>query len=215
MNKELKNYIGLVDFLADFLGEDAEVVMHDFTDLENSVVAIRNKHISGREVGAPATDLVLQALKNRVYDESPYLANYKGRSKTGKVLKSASYFIKNDDGEVIGMLCINMDIDKMTQIKEYMDKLINFKDEKSDKISETFSQSAKELTFEGIYKVVNSYGIPPERMEQDEKIQVIEQLNEKGIFLIKGAVSEAAAALKVSEPTIYRYLGKVKKSYIP
>ena len=213
MNKALNKYINLVDFLADFLGEDAEIVLHDVADLENSIVAIRNNHISGRQVGGPATDLVLEILKQKTYLQCPYLANYKGKSKTGKLLKSATYFIKGDDAKVIGLLCINMDIEKLAMVKNYMDKLMCFNEvSEESSISETFSHSAQELTFESIYSVVNAVGIPPERMEQDEKIRVVEALNEKGVFLIKGAVSEAAAALKVSEPTIYRYLGKVKRS---
>ncbi|MPW26126.1 YheO-like PAS domain protein [Alkalibaculum sp. M08DMB] len=204
--------MGMVDFLADFLGEDAEVVLHDVADLENSVIAIRNNHISGREIGAPATDLVLKILKNPKYEEYSYLSNYKGVSRSGNTLKSATYLIK-DENKVVGALCINMDIQGIYQIKTFFDRLFNFhgEEEKNEQISETFSQTANELTFDSIYKVVQGYGIPPERMDQDEKIKIVYELNEKGIFLIKGAVSEAALALKVSEATIYRYLGKLKK----
>ena len=64
LNKLLEKYVGFVDFLADFLGRDAEVVLHDVTDLENSVVAISNSHISGRASGGqPATDLVPENTK--------------------------------------------------------------------------------------------------------------------------------------------------------
>lgn len=214
MNKRLNSYIGLVDFLADFLGTDAEVVLHDMTDLENSVIAIRNNHISGRQVGAPATDLVLKILKNKKYDNYNYLSNYKGTSQLGKPLKSATFFIRNEKNKIEGMLCINMDVEKMSQVKDYIEQLLGFKEEQdnNDPISETLSQSAQELTLGSIQKVVDSFSIPPERMDQDEKIAIIRELSEKGVFLIKGAVGQAAQALKVSEPTIYRYLGKLKKN---
>lgn len=213
MHKLLENYIGIVEFLGEFLGEDTEVVLHDVVNLEKSIVAIKNNHISGREIGAPATNLVLKILKNKEYKDKNYLSNYKGTSKTGKILKSATYFIKDEQNEVIGMLCINIDIDKMNQLKSFIDKIVMFDEDnnQTSKISETLSQSTKELTFDNIYKVVDNFGIPAERMSQEEKIQIIEELNDKGIFLIKGAVSEAANALKVSEASIYRYLSKIKK----
>jgi predicted transcriptional regulator YheO len=35
-------------------------------------------------------------------------------------------------------------------------------------------------------------------------------LNEKGLFLIKGAIDELASSLKVSKVTIYGYLDELK-----
>ena len=46
MNKYLRSYLPLVDFLADCLGDSTEVVLHDLTDWHQSVVAISNGHIS-------------------------------------------------------------------------------------------------------------------------------------------------------------------------
>ena len=214
MNKLVNQYVGLVDFLGDFLGEDAEIVLHDVTDLENSVVAIRNNHISGREIGAPATDLVLKILKDKKYRDIKYLSNYKGISKCGRVLKAATFFIKDEAETIVGLFCININMDRISKIKSYVDEMMVFEGVKEDvgEISETFSQTAKELTFESIHGVVDNFEVPAERMSQEEKIEIIDELSDKGIFLIKGAVSETAIALKVSEATVYRYLGKIKKS---
>ena len=51
MAKDLESYKVLVDFLADYLGENTEVVLHDLSDCQSSIVAIRNGDISGRELG--------------------------------------------------------------------------------------------------------------------------------------------------------------------
>lgn len=214
MNKLVSNYIKLVDFLADFLGEDTEVLLHDLTNPENSVVAIRNGHISGRDIGAPATDLALKIMKNAKYNDVDYLSNYQGTSKFGKILKSATYIIKENDGTIVGMLCINMDVEKAFEMRKFLDTMLNFENDKTqDKnIVETYSKTAYELTFDNIYKVIGEFRVEPERMDQNEKIKVIDLLNEDGTFLIKGAVSETAKALKVSEATIYRYLSKIKRN---
>jgi predicted transcriptional regulator YheO len=49
----LSAFIPMVDFLAEVLGEGCEVVLHDVTNPERSVIAIRNSHVSGRDVALP------------------------------------------------------------------------------------------------------------------------------------------------------------------
>ncbi|EIR5586132.1 helix-turn-helix domain-containing protein, partial [Campylobacter jejuni] len=44
-----------------------------------------------------------------------------------------------------------------------------------------------------------------------QKEEIAEKLYEKGIFNIKGAVPIVAKFLKISEPSVYRYLKKFKK----
>ena len=53
-------------------------------------------------------------------------------------------------------------------------------------------------------------GLPPDRLTMDEKIRIVDDLQQAGIFYMKGAVSEVAAQLGSSEATIYRYLSKLK-----
>ena len=47
-NSKLQKYIPLVDFFAAVLGKNSEVVLHDLTDPDHSIIAIRNNHISNR-----------------------------------------------------------------------------------------------------------------------------------------------------------------------
>ncbi|WP_275040883.1 PAS domain-containing protein [Salmonella enterica] len=47
-NTCLEPYEFLIDFLADYFGENTEVVLHNLSDLESSIHKIRNGHISGR-----------------------------------------------------------------------------------------------------------------------------------------------------------------------
>lgn len=81
MNKYLEPYVPLMDFLAAFLGKSTEIVLHDLMDWHCSVVAIRNGHISGREMGSPVTDLALQVLNEAKYKDVPYISGYQSRAK--------------------------------------------------------------------------------------------------------------------------------------
>ena len=60
-NNVLKTYIPLVDFIAGIVGPNCEVVLHDLSN-DESIVAIRNNHISGRK-GGPLTNLGLKLQK--------------------------------------------------------------------------------------------------------------------------------------------------------
>ena len=47
-------------------------------------------------------------------------------------------------------------------------------------------------------------------MSLDRKLKLIEEFNRKGVFLVKGTVQKIAKLLDISEPSIYRYLSKIK-----
>ena len=64
-NPLLQHYIKLTEFLGQALGPDYEVALHDMTDKNRSIVAIANNHISGREIGAPLTNVALKILMSR------------------------------------------------------------------------------------------------------------------------------------------------------
>ena len=48
--------------------------------------------------------------------------------------------------------------------------------------------------------------IPLERLTQEEKIGIVRNLDNKGVFMIKGAVGILAKRLDVSQASLYRYI---------
>ena len=106
-NPLLQHYIKLTEFLGQALGPDYEVALHDMTDKNRSIVAIANNHISGREIGAPLTNVALKILMDKSYETQDYRLHYCGLSAEGKTLRSSTMFIKHN-GKLVGMLCINL-----------------------------------------------------------------------------------------------------------
>ena len=210
INDYLKKYIPLVDFLAEVFGDDAEVVLQDVSDFNNSVVSIRNNHISGRKLGAPATNLVLKVMNGNFTDKN-YVTNYRGVSAAGKIVRSSTYFIKDDKNVVIGMLCINIDIDKFVQLKNHLDAILKIPEAIFEKPTEKFSVSADGLASDSIETILEESGISPERMSQEEKMEVVNKLDKNGVFLVKSSIYKVASVLNVSNATIYRYLSKIRR----
>jgi len=214
MSDKLKSYKSLVDFLADYLGDNTEVVLHDMRDWHNSVIAIRNGYISGRKVGAPITDLGLAMVRDGSWREAPYRVNYKGLSPTGGVIRSATYFIKDDDGDLIGMLCINMDCSKLMDARDILDTLIAIAPScarTGGEPEETFNMDVRDLVANNIHRVIPGHVSDLTKMGRQEKIDLVEKLQNMGTFMVKGTIWEVAEVLGVSVPTIYRYLSTIKK----
>ena len=193
MDARLEPYRVVVSFLGEALGPDYEVVLHDLTSEDGTIVAIVNNHISGRTEGAPLSNMALRFIQERMYEKQDYLAGYQGASQAKGRLRSSTMFIK-DNGQLIGMLCINFDAGKYSRIAQELLALCGAHTEPSS-------------TGIGVENFVSSL---PDRLTMEEKIRIVESLHHAGIFYMKGAVSEVAAQLGFSEATIYRYLSKLK-----
>lgn len=213
MNKYVSMYLPLVDFIAECMGENTEVVLHDLTDYHQSVVAIRNGNISGRSVGSPITDLSLKVLKAAIFEQVPYMANYQGVAKNGHMLKSSTYFIKDDSERFVGMLCVNTDYHNLVESRNLLTDLIAMLKipNESSIISENLNMNVQDLVMNNIHRICPDIVNVADTMQQREKMDIVDKLNEMGTFMIKGAISYVADALRVSVPTVYRYLNLVKK----
>ena len=204
----LQIFVPLVDFLAEALGENTEIVLHDLSTPEHFVIALRNGHLSGREVGNSMTDLAYQIIKDKRYEQEEFITNYYGYS-NGKSFVSSTFYIKNDN-RLIGMLCINNDT---TQARELQDLFNHFmqrfsiKEERLD-VKENLENPVVSMVRSLILKAIHEVGVAPNRMTKDEKVGLVHKLNTQGILLMKGAVPEIAKQLLISEPTVYRYLNE-------
>ncbi|MDT8715889.1 PAS domain-containing protein [Clostridium sp. 19966] len=211
----LKSYIPMVDFISEILGENSEVVLHDINNADSSIVYIKNGHLSGRTVGGPLTDLVLKVVQNRIYDNENFLANYKALGNS-KAFKSSSYFIKNQLGEIIGVLCVNTDTKPYQDAQKLLEGFLKTSkdfspaNDNQEEAEENLCSNTTDLLSSMIKEALEEVDIPPSRMNSEEKKQLIGKLYDKGTFQMKGAVTEASKALLVSEPTIYRYISIYK-----
>lgn len=218
MYKGLVPYYNIVEFLGEALGENVEIALHDLTTPEKEIIALANKHISGREIGAKLSNLSIHYLETKQYEKKDFVLNYKTTGPDGKLLKSATYFIKEEGRELpIGMLCINVNISDYEYMETTLKRILGIKDNKDveykiDKPIEILSSPLDEMIDIYIKECLELMGFPSyflvERLNVEEKINVVKYLQDKGTFNIKGAIGLVAEKLGVSDPTIYRYLKK-------
>lgn len=218
MYKNLEPYAKLVYFLSAALGDNCEIALHDLTSKDQEIVAISNNPISGREVGAKLSNLSLHYLEEKQYLNHDYVMNYKTVGNDGKLMRAATYFIKEEGREMpVGMLCINVNIFDLEYLTSTIKKILGIKEEKDiefkmDNPVEILSSPLDEMIDMYIKECLEKMGFPSyflaERLNVDEKIKVVKYLQEKGTFKVKGAIVLVAEKLAVSEPTVYRYLKK-------
>jgi predicted transcriptional regulator YheO len=205
----LASYIPVAEGLARTLGEHCEVVLHDLTDLSSSIVAIHNSHVSERDSGAPMTNLGLKILRHG-QEGKDLILNYKNKAIKDKVIKSSSMLIRDEGGNVIGCLCINVDITHIKMMENILMNLTSM-DQNEEKEEESFSPSITDLMNQMVEECAKRMGKPIPLLSKDERISFVMLLDQMGLFLVKGAVQHVADLLDVSKFTIYNYLEKKGK----
>jgi len=217
LNHEVKKYIPMANFLSNVIGENTEIIIHDLTNFQESIIHIINGHISNRKVGDGITNLILEYLKNESKDNNQYICNYNSKTVGDNVLYSSTFFIRDEKNEVVGAMCLNSDYTELeksfSMISSFLpnftkNSLLN----QTTEVKENLNSDSQQLTLDKIDSVVDKFGVTPERMTINEKTKVIAELHKYGVFMLKGAVQEAASKLFMSEPSIYRYIKKIKRT---
>lgn len=228
----IRSFIPMVDFIAEILGKNSEVLLNDLTDLDHSIVVIHNNSISHRQVGDPASDLALRTVKAGNLEKRDFIANYRGVSESNKTLRSSTYFIRYE-GEIVAMICINTDEACLTDLHRDVQKVMAAyqtqlrslevnpdalsSESPEEPLEPIISQEYEHLTTSSknyAQRIVASYleelGIQRAYMKRADKIECVRRLYEQGFFQLKDSVADAATALGASEPSVYRYLQSIR-----
>jgi len=208
ISNELKPYVPVVDMIARTFGKYCEVVLHDLSFPSRSVVYVANGHVTGREVGQPIHHLFTVVLKSRDFKDDS-LCNYTIKNKKGEDIKSSTALIRNANGTVIGALCINYDTTVLEGANEFLQDLLAPSTRQEVKNGEETPDHVTEISNDLIKKIIGNSN--PKDLNREQRVDLIEFMDKKGIFLIKGSVETVASMMDVSAVTIYSYLDAVKK----
>ena len=176
-------YTRLAHGLAVQFGSNCEVVVHDLQgkDIEHSIIAIENGHVTGRRIGDGPSQIVLESLHNseqnlKQEDKLAYLT----KTKNGKILKSSTIFIRDDSDKIIGIFGINYDISLMLAMEKELSSFTGTIEE--DTTKEPIAVNIGDLLDELITQSVQHIGKPVTLMSKEDKVQVVRLLNEAGAF---------------------------------
>lgn len=190
--------------LADQFGPNCEIVIHDLSDnyKENSIVAIENGHVSNRKVGDGPSLAVLDALKSDPQKLENH-ASYLTKTKDGRILKSTTIYIRNDEQKIIGVFSINYDITELIMIENAIKPLVSVESEEK---ASPIPQNVTDLLNDLIEESTRQVGKPVPLMTREDKIKAIKFLNDRGALLITKAGDKISKHFGISKYTLYSYI---------
>lgn len=194
------------EVIAATFGDKCEVVVHNFSNIEQSIVHISNGHVTGRNVGDTLTDLGLQYISNNPTEKS--LINYRTKTNDGRTLRSSSVIVHDEEGKPLASLCINHDITDLITFSHTLEKMITFEEEQPGE--ETFTTNVNNLLDHLLDEAVRLVGKPVHLMNKEDKLKAIKFLDDKGCFSIKKAIERVAGYFDVSRFTIYNYIDEIR-----
>jgi predicted transcriptional regulator YheO len=213
-NEDLKQFAPLVDAIAETFGSSCEVVLHDLRNLDRAIIKIANGHITGRQVGAPITDMGLRLFEEeKINQRDTAVVGYRTKTKDGRELKSTTVFIRDKKGKTVGCLCINIDLTPYLAAKNLVDqvcRIVNMnKIDAENESLEKFVSDVDSLMDQLIEKAMKDVNKPIAAMSKEDKLQVMRNLKKSGFYLIKGSIKRLSREWGVSMPTIYKYLEEI------
>ena len=198
--------------LAIQFGSSCEIAIHDLKtkDLEKSIVYIENGHILNRQTGDGPSGIVLETLQSdpsTIHDKLSYLT----KTEDGRILKSSTFYIRDDDGSISYIFSLNYDITAFTAASTAIQSLIATKDKLPDLTGDSprqITHNVNELLDLLIEQAVAKVGKPVAMMNKDDKVAVVQYLDHAGAFLITKSGDKVSSYLGISKFTLYSYMGK-------
>lgn len=210
MKYPLELLIQIAHGFAKQFGSDCEIVIHDLTaaDPEHSIVHIENGHITNRQVGGGPSKIVLEAIEaiQKHPDSLKDHLGYLTKTSNGRILKSSTLYIRNENGIVSYMLSINYDITNLINFDQAIKSLIDTEDPAKDRQPEQIATNVNDLLDSLIEQSVALVGKPAALMNKEEKIKAIQFLNDAGAFLITKSGDKVSKYFGISKFTLYSYI---------
>ncbi|KAA8996625.1 hypothetical protein FJU30_20670 [Affinibrenneria salicis] len=190
---------------------NTEIVLHDLTRPEASVIDIINGHVSDRQVGdallsGPDNDNGFAGLtdKSGGATGSRVFSDYYTKTHAGKRLNSSSTLYYDEHGNAIVAFCINVDMQPFCQLKRDLDQLAG-RGSKPEPATRDFSHVVEQT----IQQIISSVNPDHGTNKKQRRMRLVAEMNARGIFKMKGGVNFAAKALGVTRYTIYNYLDTI------
>lgn len=201
----------VIDGIAATLGSFCEVVVHDFRRPDKSVVAIAGS-VTGRGVGGAMSEIGMGILARG--DQAEDELNYITRARTGKLIKSSTMVLRDSTGTVFGALCVNLDITAVNQAHALIGEIAGATGPAAVPTT-TFGDDIGSV----LDAIVDEHQLRQNKPWTDlgraERLELFRNLNDRGVFAVRGAARQVAARLGISRASAYNYLAEARAASSP
>ena len=192
----------IVEALGKTLAPLVEVVLHDLSDPDHTVVAIAN-NLSGRQVGAAATEMGLARMADPDFPE--VIENYANRFPDGRPAKSTSIGLKNSQGDYVAAICLNMDVSLLAAVTAGLGQLMRI-DVAAPPVPESLGSRRVEDVRATLERFAAARNTTPMALSLDQRREAMRELAASGLLNLRRALAEVAQTLGVARSTVYTYL---------
>jgi len=197
-----------------------EVVLHDLRQPEYSIAEIANAGVTGRKRGDSVlagmrTDKAFLSAMERRDEPVSLLLDYVTFSREGKPLRSSTAIYRDSHHQPFAALCINVDNTGIEEALRVLNSLTGIVAPAHDCAPVTPAADNSHASIEDLmHEIISTTHVLDGKSNRADtkraNLLAVKNMQEKGIFLIKGGVEKAAAALGVTRYTIYNYLDELK-----
>ncbi|MDO4530792.1 MAG: PAS domain-containing protein [Bacillota bacterium] len=205
----LHSYFTIAEGTAEFWGENCEVVVHDLSRLDSSVVKIVNGHLSGRHTGAPISEVTLSFVNKMLATPTLRHVTYFAKNKRGDAFKASISAIEGEKGNIIGLFCINYYL--TASLLSLLQNFTPSAKTENENISETFVENAEELMLNALEEAKKAVYDNLSISSSNKNKEIVSILYQKGIFNLKDSVITIANHLGISKNTVYMHIRNMNK----
>ena len=212
-DSSLEMLVSTAHGIARQFGKDCEVCIHDLSvkDVEHTIIFIINGHVSGRKIGDGASKVVLETLE--ALEKGDIIVDHLGYRTTtqdGRILKSSTVFLKDNNGKYRWILGINYDVTALMNVDAALQSITTVESQEGNG-DRQIPLNVNDLLDNLINQSVKRIGKPPALMNKEEKIQAIQFLRDAGAFLITKSGDKVSNFYGISKFTLYSYIDQSKK----
>lgn len=206
-----ENITTLIDGIVKLFGHKCEIALFSIEDSKQKLIYSVNSQVTGRQQIDNMNQYELEALNKTMTHNEHTIFSY--ISKEGRNIKSALFNIKDLEKKEIYAMIVSFDITNLMLAKNVLELICNIDETIQDHENITNGIDTKNINSlmqELIAEVLENFGKPVSYLTKEDKVNIVRTLNNKDIFLIKGAVEYVAEKLCVSRFTIYNYLEEIR-----
>ena len=188
------------------IGPQCEVVIHDLSDMEHSIVWIMGD-VTERKVGGCMTSRGLSLVRSGKTNDN---YNYTTRTRSGKLLRCSLVFIKNERGRASVCVEVNFDTSAFVVFQRVLNTLAD--PNEAYNFEDAFIDDAPEMLETMLQKAVEFTGKSTTQMNKVDRLRVVQILDEAGAFEMRKAIPAVASYLNVTRFTIHNYLNELREN---
>jgi len=133
---------------------------------------------------------------------------YFTRAKGGDLMKSITIAIRNGEKRIIGLLCININLD--APFSQILQSFMPTDEAKHAASTVNFASDVDELVDQTVERTIEEINADKGVSNNAKNRQIVMELYDKGIFDIKDAINRVADRLNISKHTVYLYIRQRK-----